>query len=69
MLDGGTAFDALDPKDLHIWWGAYLGMPDEIVTSGPLAEAGPRIGDLRREARARHGWIMDTYILKRFTPD
>ena len=27
MLDGGTAFQSLDPEGLHIWWGAYLGMP------------------------------------------
>jgi precorrin-6A synthase len=50
---------------LHIWWGAYLGMPNEILLSGALAEIGPRIVAMRREARERHGWIMDSYILKR----
>ena len=65
MLDGGSAFDALDPKDLHIWWGAYLGMPGQILLAGPLAEVGARIAKLRAEARARHGWIMDSYIIKR----
>jgi precorrin-6A synthase len=65
MLDGGAAFQTLNPAGLHIWWGAYLGMPDEIILAGELAEAGPRIVAVRREARERHGWIMDSYILKR----
>jgi precorrin-6A synthase len=65
MLDGGTAFQSLDTKDVHVWWGAYLGMPNQIVLSGSLAEAGPKIAAARAEARARHGWIMDSYILKR----
>ncbi|MBR0848540.1 precorrin-6A synthase (deacetylating) [Bradyrhizobium diazoefficiens] len=65
MLDGGTAFQSLDPEGLQIWWGAYLGMPDQILMSGALTEVGPRIVAARQEARARHGWIMDSYILKR----
>jgi precorrin-6A synthase len=64
MLDGGTAFQSLDPARLHIWWGAYLGMESEILMSGALAEIGPLIATARREARERHGWIMDSYILK-----
>ncbi|TFV41659.1 precorrin-6A synthase (deacetylating) [Bradyrhizobium frederickii] len=65
MLDGGTAFESLDPTGIHIHWGAYLGMPDQIIMSGALAETGPGIVAARQEARARHGWIMDSYILKR----
>jgi precorrin-6A synthase len=65
MLDGGAAFQSLDPKGLTIWWGAYLGMRDDILMSGALAEVGPRIVAARREARDQHGWIMDSYILKR----
>lgn len=65
MLDGGTAFQLLDPEGLHIWWGAYLGMADQIIMSGALAEVGPRIVAARLAARERHGWIMDSYILKR----
>jgi len=65
MLDAGTAFQSLDPAGLHIWWGAYLGMPHQIVFSGPLAEVAAKIVDARGEARAKHGWIMDSYILKR----
>jgi len=65
MLDGGTAFQSLDPDRIQIWWGAYLGMADQIILSGALTEVGPRIVAARQDARARHGWIMDSYILKR----
>ena len=65
MLDGGTAFQSLDPDRIHIWWGAYLGMADQMIISGALAEVGPRIVAARQHARERHGWIMDSYILKR----
>ena len=65
MLDGGTAFQSLDPKGLFIWWGAYLGMEGEITLAGPLDETAATIAAARAEARARHGWIMDSYIIKR----
>ena len=65
MLDGGTAFEVLQAEGLYIWWGAYLGMPHEIVLAGPLADIGPKIAETRRNARRQHGWIMDSYIIKR----
>lgn len=65
MLDGGTAFESVPWEGMTILWGAYLGMPEEILIAGPLAEAGPRIATARAEARAAHGWIMDTYLLRR----
>ncbi len=65
MLDGGTAFQSLDPTGLHIWWGAYLGMPHQVIQSGRLTEVGAKIASMRAQARARHGWIMDSYIIRR----
>ncbi|WP_108783214.1 precorrin-6A synthase (deacetylating) [Pontivivens insulae] len=65
MLDGGCAFRHLDPGDFDIWWGAYLGMAEEILCSGPLADVSEQIQRLRAEARADHGWIMDVYLLRR----
>jgi precorrin-6A synthase len=50
---------------VRIWWGAYLGMPEQVILSGPLAETAAQIAETRRTARAQHGWIMDSYILKR----
>ena len=32
--------------------------------AGTVGEVGARIAALRAEARARHGWIMDTYLLR-----
>jgi precorrin-6A synthase len=65
MLDGGCAFAGLDAPGATIWWGAYLGMEEQVLDHGPLAEAAPRIVETRAAARARHGWIMDTYLLAR----
>ena len=63
MLDGDCAF--LDcPPETRIWWGAYLGTPDEILVAGTVGDVGGRIAGLRAEARTRHGWIMDTYLLR-----
>ena len=67
MLDGACSFRGLDPASLHIWWGAYLGMDEQVLEAGPLAEVAPRIVAQRAAARARHGWIMDTYLLRRGT--
>lgn len=65
MLDGKSAFAELDDPELDIYWGAYLGSPDEILISGPLAAVKASILAAREEARARKGWIMDTYLLRR----
>lgn len=65
MLDGDCSFRSIDPAGVTIWWGAYVGMREEITLSGPLAEVAGRIVETRAEARARHGWIMDIYILRR----
>ncbi|WP_329415535.1 precorrin-6A synthase (deacetylating) [Streptomyces sp. NBC_00704] len=68
MLDAHQAFRQYAGDDVDIYWGAYIGTPDEILVAGPIAEAGPRIERLRAEARERKGWIMDTYLLRR-APD
>ena len=65
MLDGGCAFRAIDPQGVTIWWGAFLGMAEELILAGPLAETGPRIVAARAAAREAHGWIMDTYLMRR----
>jgi precorrin-6A synthase len=65
MLDDGSALEALDAAGLAIWWGAYLGTPDEVLAAGALAEVKEEILRIRREKRAAKGWIMDTYLLRR----
>lgn len=65
MLDGHQTFAAIDPKGLDIYWGAYLGTPEEILIAGPLVEVRDRILKVRADAAARRGWIFDTYLLRR----
>ncbi|MER6031166.1 precorrin-6A synthase (deacetylating) [Streptomyces sp. NPDC001851] len=65
MLDAHQAFRRYAGEDMDIYWGAYIGTADEILVSGPIGEAGPRIERVRAEARERKGWIMDTYLLRR----
>ena len=65
MLDGECSFRSIDAKGVTIWWGAYVGMAEEITLSGPLCEMSDRIVTTRAKARADHGWIMDIYILRR----
>lgn len=65
MLDGECSFQAIDPVGVHIWWGGYVGMAEQIIVEGPLSEVGARIVSLREKARAAHGWIMDIYLLRR----
>lgn len=63
MLDGDCAFLGCPPAT-RIWWGAYLGTPDEILVRGTVGQVGERIAAQRADARERHGWIMDTYLLR-----
>jgi precorrin-6A synthase len=65
MLDGECSFQAIDPQGVTIWWGAYVGMQEEIILSGPLADIADQIVKTRAAARTDHGWIMDIYILRR----
>ena len=65
MLDKGGAFTAIDAGNTHIWWGAYVGMPEEALIQGPLAQVSDTILATRARLRAEHGWIMDIYLLRR----
>lgn len=65
MLDGECSFQTIPPEGVTIWWGAYVGMAEEITLAGPLADLSDRIVETRAKARADHGWIMDMYILRR----
>ncbi len=65
MLDGDCAFKTVKDTGVDIYWGAYVGTADEILVSGKLQERGPEIEKIRSDARARHGWIMDTYLLRK----
>lgn len=65
MLDGEQAFAKLPDADSEIYWGAYLGTEAQVLISGRLGDVADQIARTRAEKRAEHGWIMDTYLLRR----
>jgi precorrin-6A synthase len=65
MLDRGFTAAELDEQTLRVFWGAYLSTPDQVLIAGPLGEVAAEITRTRAELRERHGWIMDTYLLRR----
>jgi precorrin-6A synthase len=65
MLDGGFKPSGFDDPELNVYWGAYLGSADEVIVAGPLTQVASEIERTKAELRAKHGWIMDTYLLRR----
>ena len=65
LLDGEDTFRRFADQNMEIYWGAYLGTPDEILISGKLADVADEIHRRRAEARRANGWIMDTYLMRR----
>lgn len=64
MLDAENTFKKIADADVEIYWGAYLGTPDEILISGKLKDVADEIERVRKAAREENGWIMDTYLLR-----
>jgi precorrin-6A synthase len=64
FLDGSCRFTELDPTGIDVYWGAYLGSPEELLVAGPLADRGPEIVERRAAAKAARGWVFDTYLLR-----
>ncbi|WP_238011979.1 precorrin-6A synthase (deacetylating) [Dactylosporangium sp. AC04546] len=67
MLDADLSCRVYRDEAIDIYWGAYLGTPDELLVAGRLGEVLGEIERVRAEARARKGWIMDTYLLRRLS--
>ncbi|MCU0121023.1 precorrin-6A synthase (deacetylating) [Pseudomonas sp. B2M1-30] len=65
MLDAEDSYHQVADPETEIYWGAYLGTPDEILISGKLGEVADEIERVRKAARLAHGWIMDTYLLRK----
>lgn len=64
MLNAERALRAAD-GNLDVYWGAYVGMPDEILVAGKLKEVVDDIERIREDARQGKGWIMDTVLMKK----
>jgi precorrin-6A synthase len=65
MLDAEDTYKRFADQDIDIYWGAYVGMPDEILVSGKLSDVVHDIERMRTEARRANGWIMDSYLMRR----
>ncbi|WP_462417629.1 precorrin-6A synthase (deacetylating) [Kytococcus sp. Marseille-QA3725] len=65
MLDAHlTCRELVDrAPDLTIHWGACLGLPQQEIRAGRLAEVIDEISAVRAALRERHGWVMDVYAL------
>lgn len=65
MLDAEDSYRQVADQEQQIYWGAYLGTPDEILISGKLKDVAQEITRVRKAARLANGWIMDTYLLRK----
>jgi precorrin-6A synthase len=65
MLDAGFAAGGLDDPELEVFWGAYLSTADEVLIAGRLGEVADEIAQTKQRLKAQHGWIMDTYLVRR----
>jgi precorrin-6A synthase len=65
MLDGDCTFQTLPPNGITIWWGACVGMEAEVLRAGSLPHVTGEIIAARADLRARNGWVMDIYLLRR----
>lgn len=65
MLDGHLHCRELATThpDTVIHWGAYVGMPQQELRAGRLADVIDEIVQLRADLREEHGWVMDVYAL------
>ena len=50
MLDAVNAYKRFADQDIDIFWGAYVGTPDEILISGKLKDVAGDIERVRAEA-------------------
>jgi precorrin-6A synthase len=64
LLNADKALRSAD-GELEAYWGAYVGMPEEILVSGKLTDVVDEIERIRSAARSENGWIMDCVLLKK----
>jgi precorrin-6A synthase len=69
MLDAENAYKRFADQDIDIFWGAYIGTPDEILISGKLQGGGRRhrAGESRspKGQRLDHGHLSDAQARRR----
>lgn len=65
MLDRGDGLRAACVAGVEIYWAALLGTARERVVSGQLVDVIDEIERIRADEKARRGWVMDIYLLRR----
>jgi precorrin-6A synthase len=66
MLDNHSQWRRFaEEPETWIYWGAYLGTADQLLIAGRIADVQDEIAQVRKDAKERHGWIMDTYLIRR----
>ena len=65
MLDGGLACRQRTGEGLTIYWGAALGSADQVLVAGQLDDVLEDIAAKRAALKEKHGWVMDTYLLRK----
>ncbi len=63
MLNAELPLD--DLADWRIWWGGNLGDSGETLVAGRVGDVLTELRAHRDRLRARHGWVMDVYLLRR----
>nr|WP_219856869.1 precorrin-6A synthase (deacetylating) [Stutzerimonas kunmingensis] len=69
MLDARDTYCLFVDQEMDIYWGAYVGTADEVLIAGKVGEVAEQIRSTRAALRERHGWIMDSYLLRRRSAD
>lgn len=65
MLDSHLSFTETAAPDDEIYWGANLGTPEQLVIGGRVGDVADEIVRARSDLRARTGWVMDVYLLRK----
>lgn len=68
LLNTDKALRSAD-GELDAYWGAYVGMPEEVLVSGKLKDIVEEIERIRSAARKENGWMMDCLLLKKPSGD
>jgi precorrin-6A synthase len=64
LLDQESALKKFPDRNAELYWGAYLGMKDEMLLKGRLKDVLHKYARTRRARAKKKGWIMDTYLLR-----
>lgn len=60
--------ERLDFTGLHdwtMWWGANLGADGERLLAGRVGDVLPQVADARAAAKAKNGWVMDLFLVRK----